>query len=101
MVSERAKKLKVEVFQAISNKADALLEIVSNRKLDIQRVFYVGNDINDYHVMQLCGYTACPNDSHIKIKKISDYTLLKNGGDGIVREILEEIFSLNLIKLIT
>jgi 3-deoxy-D-manno-octulosonate 8-phosphate phosphatase KdsC-like HAD superfamily phosphatase len=48
--------------------------------------------------MQLCGYTACPADSHPKIKDVSSISLSRNGGDGIVRELLEEVLELDFIK---
>ena len=48
--------------------------------------------------MQKCGYTACPNDSHPLIKKISDFTLKTKGGQGVVCELLENIFEINLLK---
>ena len=48
--------------------------------------------------MKNCGFSACPSDSHPEIKKISQFKLKANGGDGIVREILEDIFKLQLLK---
>ena len=61
---------------------------------------YVGNDLNDYFVMQLCGYTACPADSHPRIKSISSVILNTKGGDGIVRELLEDVLGLDFIKIL-
>ena len=50
--------------------------------------------------MQLCGYTACPADSHPKIKSISDITLNSTGGCGVVRELLEEVLNLDFLKIL-
>ena len=50
--------------------------------------------------MQICGYTACPADSHQKIKEISTIILKTLGGHGIVRELLEEVFQLNFIQIL-
>jgi len=61
---------------------------------------YVGNDLNDYKAMQLCGYSACPSDSHKKIKSISSIVLNNKGGYGVVRELLEEVFKLDFIKIL-
>jgi len=50
--------------------------------------------------MQTVGYTACPSDSHYLIKQISMINLKSNGGQGIVRELLEQVFNLDLIKIL-
>ena len=60
----------------------------------------MGNDLNDYRVMQLCGYTACPSDSHETIKSIANVVLKTKGGNGIVRELLEDVFKLNFIQIL-
>ena len=62
--------------------------------------FGIGNDLNDYLAMKLCGYTVCPADSHSKIKDISNVTLRTNGGNGVVREILEDVLNLDFIKIL-
>jgi len=60
----------------------------------------VGNDLNDYEALKLCGYSACPSDSHKKIKKISTFKLNARGGSGLVRELLEEILRIYFLKVI-
>ena len=100
VVKERASKLKIEAIQSIENKVLAIRELSKSNGYSLSRIFYVGNDINDFHVMNVCGYTACPNDSHEIIKDISDYILNKNGGNGVVREILEELLKMDFIKIL-
>ena len=60
---------------------------------------YVGNDINDLKAMMLCGYTVCPRDSHKKIKEVSSYHLKSLGGNGVVREIVEELLEIDMCKV--
>mgnify|MGYP001322034478 FL=1 len=72
--------------------------LVKKYRLNKNKIFYVGNDLNDYSSMIQCGYKACPSDSHPMIKKISNYKLNSRGGDGIVREIVENIFDIDLVK---
>jgi 3-deoxy-D-manno-octulosonate 8-phosphate phosphatase KdsC-like HAD superfamily phosphatase len=50
--------------------------------------------------MNICGFTACPADSHEKIKQISSIVLKTNGGYGVVRELLEEVLDLDLVELL-
>ena len=100
VVTARAKKLKVPVLQGVSEKSEALKQLIEKEGLDLKNILYVGNDLNDYLVIQLCGYSACPADSHSKIKNVSSIILGTNGGDGIVRELLEEVFNLDFIKIL-
>ena len=68
---------------------------------NLKNILYVGNDVNDYHAMHLCGYTACPSDSHQSIRNIADLTLSSKGGDGVVRELLEEYFNIDFLNLLS
>jgi 3-deoxy-D-manno-octulosonate 8-phosphate phosphatase (KDO 8-P phosphatase) len=100
VVSARAKKLQVPVLQGIDNKVDAVKDLVDREGFELQKIFYIGNDLNDYRVMQLCGYSACPADSHSKIKQVATFVLSTKGGKGIARELLEDIIKLNLIRVL-
>ena len=100
VVKARAKKIKVPVVQGVSDKVKAIKELVDENHYNLKDILYVGNDLNDYLVMQLCGYSACPADSHPKIKHISDICLNTNGGEGVVRELLEEVLDLDFIKIL-
>lgn len=100
VVTQRAKKLKTPVIQGASNKLDTLSKLCSKEHYDINKVLFTGNDLNDYHVMKACGYSACPSDSHPKIIQISSYVLSSAGGSGVVRELIDEIFNLDFIKIL-
>ena len=98
VVTARANKLKIPSLQGVVDKVEKIKELAVREDLDIQNILYVGNDLNDYHVMQLCGFTACPSDSHEKIKSISTIELKAKGGDGVVRELLEDVLGLDFTK---
>jgi 3-deoxy-D-manno-octulosonate 8-phosphate phosphatase (KDO 8-P phosphatase) len=100
VVTARAKKLKVPVLQGVSNKPVALKELIEKEGFDLQHVLYIGNDLNDYHAIKLCGFSACPADSHPKIKEIVSIVLESRGGEGVVRELLEEVIGLDFIKIL-
>ena len=100
VVKMRAKKLKIPVIQGVSNKRDAIKELANKNDYSLKNILYVGNDLNDFLVMQLCGYTVCPADSHPKIKSVSDICLNTNGGNGIVRELLEDVLNIDFIKIL-
>jgi 3-deoxy-D-manno-octulosonate 8-phosphate phosphatase (KDO 8-P phosphatase) len=41
--------------------------------------------------MKKSGFAACPADSAEEIKAISHYISFKNGGEGCVRDIIEQV----------
>lgn len=61
-------------------------------------VLYVGNDLNDFIAMGMCGYSACPADSHEKIKTIATVTLSTRGGEGVARALIEDVFNVDIVK---
>ncbi len=100
VVKARADKLGVPVIQGQFNKELSLLNLINKNGFNLNNIMYVGNDLNDYKSMEICGYSVCPSDSHESIKSIADYTLKSHGGHGVVREILEELFELNFIEIL-
>ena len=91
VVSARAIKLDIPCLQGLDNKKDALLDYSKKNDIDLKNVAYVGNDINDKDAMAIAGFSFCPNDSHESIKEIADHILSRNGGDGVIRELLDLI----------
>ena len=98
VVTKRANKLKISAIQGVADKVKAIKDLANKNNYDLKNIFYVGNDINDYHAMKICGFAACPADSNYKIKEVSDIVLRTNGGDGVVRDLLENIFSIDFIE---
>jgi len=97
VVAARAKKLQVPVIQGVGDKCSALENLVLENKLSIERILYIGNDLNDYHAMSISGYSACPSDSHSEIKKNAMYVLKAKGGMGVARDLLENILDVDII----
>jgi YrbI family 3-deoxy-D-manno-octulosonate 8-phosphate phosphatase len=91
VVTQRAIKLKIPCLQGLDNKKDALLDYSKKNDIDLRKVAYVGNDINDKDAMAIVGFTFCPADAHEIIKEISDHVFKRNGGDGVIRELLDLI----------
>ena len=100
VVTQRAQKLGVPVLQGCKDKWTKIKELSKELNISTRKMLYVGNDLNDYEAMINCGYSACPSDSHPKIKRISQITLNSNGGNGVMRELLEETMGLDLISLL-
>jgi YrbI family 3-deoxy-D-manno-octulosonate 8-phosphate phosphatase len=100
VVSMRANKLKIKAIQGVNDKVKAIKKLSLNNNYNLKNIFYVGNDLNDYYAMKICGFSACPADSHIKIKNLSDIILKTNGGEGVVRCLIEDVFEINILKIL-
>ena len=90
MVELRAKELGIQhIVQGAQIKTDALLDLC--KKLDIppEETAYMGDDLNDLAVMDLCGLTACPADAAEDILARADYVARQPGGRGAVRDFVE------------
>ena len=89
VVSVRAKKLELPCLQGVQNKSLIIAEYCKKKEITMNKVAYVGNDINDYEAMKLVGTAFCSADAHQEIKEISHYVLMSKGGEGVVREIYD------------
>lgn len=91
VVSARARKLKLEVYQGVQDKAQAIQQLIKERNLSQAEVIYIGNDLNDLPVLPYVGYFACPQDAQSEVIRRADLVLSKPGGRGAIRELIEII----------
>lgn len=80
-----------DIFLATPDKVETFKEYTELYNIKPEEVLYMGDDIPDYHVMQLVGLPSCPQDSSPEIKAISTYISHKNGGRGAVRDVIEQV----------
>ena len=91
VVTMRAKKLDIPCIQGIENKKAEIVRYCRENKFPMDKVAYLGNEINDKEAMEAIGITFCPADAHESIIEISDHVLNTKGGDGVIRELLDLI----------
>lgn len=90
----RAKKLEIKnCIVGSRNKSQSFKDLIYELNLEPNQVAYIGDDVNDYHVMKLAGFSACPNDATESIKTVANYICNSNGGYGAVRELAELILT--------
>ena len=80
-----------DIHLASPDKVATFKEYIELYNINAEQVVYMGDDIPDYHVMQLVGLPVCPQDASPEIKTISKYISHKKGGKGAVREIIEQV----------
>jgi 3-deoxy-D-manno-octulosonate 8-phosphate phosphatase (KDO 8-P phosphatase) len=99
VVTSRARKLNIQCLQGIVDKKNTLIDYCNKNRIKLKNIIYVGNDINDYDVMQICGVTFCPSDSHKSIQDIASFVLKANGGDGVIRELFDYLIMGKVAKI--
>ena len=87
----RAADLNAVAMQGIEDKKTVLSELLSERNIKYEQCAYIGDDLNDYAAMKMCGFKACPADAVAEIREICDYVSPYSGGHGAVRDICEHI----------
>jgi len=96
IVQRRAKELGIKyVFQGIKDKDRVLRELVKELELDFQNVAAIGDDLNDYNMLQIVKRSFTPKDGVKEIKNIVDDVLDFNGGDGAVRQMIDMLVDEN------
>jgi len=100
IVENRAKKLKVDyLYQGVEHggKLEVAKMICQKEGISLDKVAYIGDDINCKELLENVAYCACPNNAVQDIKKIPNIIhLKKDGGAGAVREFIDYYF--NLLK---
>lgn len=56
-----------------------------------EEIAYAGDDIPDYEVMKRVGLSVAPADATAEIREIATYVSHKKGGDGVARDIIEQV----------
>lgn len=92
IVARRAEKLKVDhLYQGISDKLGKAKEICRELQIDLNKVAFIGDDLNDIPLLKEVGYPGSPNNAPEYVKRYSTYLTSKCGGDGAFREFVEMI----------
>jgi 3-deoxy-D-manno-octulosonate 8-phosphate phosphatase (KDO 8-P phosphatase) len=92
IVDRRAKKLKIDhVFQGVKNKLACTKELCSNLGITLDQVAFIGDDINDIHLLREAGISGVPANAPDYVKAYAGYVTSKKGGEGAFREFVEYI----------
>ena len=91
VVERRAYKLKIPVIHNVSDKKKIVEEYCKDKRIDLRKVLYVGNDLNDFSVMQIVGVRCAPKDAEPEILELADWVSCKRGGNGVIRDLLRYI----------
>lgn len=91
-VEKRAEELKIKyIFQGIQDKLSFLKDFLYKEEISSEEVAYIGDDINDLSCINFVGFSACPNDAVMEVKRHVNFISHYNGGYGAVREFCDLI----------
>ena len=94
-IKTRLEKLGVkEVFLNVHNKLPILKQFIKKHNLKKEEIMYMGDDVPDIEVLKYVGFSCCPEDAAIDVKNICDYISYKKGGEGCVRDVIEQTLRL-------
>jgi N-acylneuraminate cytidylyltransferase len=89
VVVARAKKIRLNVMQAVLDKAAAMKTLMEEKGLDPAQVIFMGNDVNDLPCLPLVGCFVAPADAHPEVLRRADLVTRAHGGHGAVRELCD------------
>jgi 3-deoxy-D-manno-octulosonate 8-phosphate phosphatase (KDO 8-P phosphatase) len=88
----RMQEMKVDyIFQNVKDKHSALTKFMENNGVSSREVAYIGDDLNDFNVMKISGFKACPLDADPAIIDIADYVSPRKGGEGVIRDVVKKL----------
>lgn len=83
------------VFLGISDKQSVFNDFINSESLKLEEIMYMGDDIPDLPVLSKVGIAACPADACEEVKKSVHYISPFKGGNGCVRDIIEQILKVH------
>jgi len=84
----------MEMYLKVSDKVVMFHEYLQKHNLKADQVLIMGDDIPDYKMMMLAGVRGCPADAAEEIKQIADYVSPRPGGNGAVRDVIEQVLKI-------
>lgn len=80
-----------EVYNDAAEKGEVLRKWSKKIRLKAEEIAYAGDDIPDLPCLQAVGLPVCPADAAEDVKTAAKYITMASGGNGVARELLEEI----------
>ena len=92
VVEQRCDDLQIKLlYQGVRNPLKTATTLLKDQNLSWENIAYLGDDWNDFPVMEKCNISATPADAFDDIKSRVDIITKRKGGEGAVREFIELI----------
>lgn len=83
-----------DIYMGAHHKIDPFDEYLDLFNLDPGNVLYMGDDIPDIPPLKIAGLPCCPQNAVPEVKSVSKYVSHKKGGDGCVRDVIEQVLKI-------
>ncbi|GHT74020.1 3-deoxy-D-manno-octulosonate 8-phosphate phosphatase [Bacteroidia bacterium] len=83
-----------DVYLGARNKTAPFTDFCNKYQLAPNEVLAMGDDIPDIPILQISGCATCPADAVQEVKDVSVYISVKNGGEGCIRDVIEQTLRL-------
>jgi 3-deoxy-D-manno-octulosonate 8-phosphate phosphatase (KDO 8-P phosphatase) len=91
-VPKRLEKLGLtEVHMGVTDKVAIFNSFIQRHNISPETILCMGDDLPDTGMMKLCGLPACPKDAVQEIRSLATYISAYSGGDGCVRDVIEQV----------
>lgn len=91
-IQKRFNKLGIrDIYSGASMKLPVLKNWMFLNRLNPDEVIYIGDDVPDFQCMRHVALSVAPADASIDILRIAKYISPTKGGEGVAREVLEEV----------
>jgi 3-deoxy-D-manno-octulosonate 8-phosphate phosphatase (KDO 8-P phosphatase) len=92
VVERRARDLHIaDVLQRVGDKAEALRRLAAEKGVPLERVAFMGDDVNDREAMRLAGVAIAPADGVQEIRDLAHLVTDACAGRGAAREAVEAV----------
>ncbi len=79
------------VYMNVRDKREAFDKFLRTHNIPLSEILIMGDDIPDFEIMKRCDLRTCPADAASEIKAMCQYISLKKGGEGCVRDVIEQV----------
>jgi 3-deoxy-D-manno-octulosonate 8-phosphate phosphatase (KDO 8-P phosphatase) len=94
LVDRFAAKMSIEeVHKGCKDKAAALRLFSERQGIPLNRICFMGDDVNDLSAIAIAGMSAAPANAQPPVLTAASVTLARHGGNGAVRELIDLILT--------
>ncbi len=84
-----------DIYLNTDDKLPVLLDYLKRNNISPEHAAYMGDDIPDLAPMRAVGLAACPADAAYQVKDAAHYVSPRKGGEGCVRDLIEQVLTVN------
>ncbi|MEN8147699.1 MAG: HAD hydrolase family protein [Campylobacterota bacterium] len=96
LLERRAKELGItHLHQGVKDKATLLKRLSDELNIPLRNMAAMGDDLNDLKMLSMVGLSFTPQDGSKHIRPVVKKVCESDGGEGAVREMIEELFEIN------